>query len=1027
MSHDVNEFRWIVSRLCIRSAPVLETACPSDDVLGAHIEHALDDREAARVVSHLDRCDACRAIVIAAVRDNGPRIARGTPSTHLAIPETRSLAGTRMGRYELRSLLGAGGMGQVYAAYDAELDREIAVKVLHPELARGAAVLADRLVRESRLMAKIEHPSVITVYDVGRTDDDAVFIAMEIVHGETLGAHLARTKPAWREVTALFERAGAGLSAAHAAGVVHRDFKPDNVLVEGDARKVVVTDFGIAMDAIAYAGSLANATASASTPVATSTTIAAPHAIAAANASRDDDANAAGAIAVNPVDGKPALALGTDRVARLTATGAAIGTPAYMAPEQLDACDVDARADVFAFCVSLWEALFGERPFRGKTIGELRASMTGKPRAPRSDVPSRLVRALERGLAITPVDRWPDMSSLLRELAAVRAMRKRRLFAAAGVGLVGAGIAGALLLAGGTERENPCIATLPAMPTTLPIDDVANARLSAVRSSWRITHAATCSATSEPIQAPAIATCLEARKTEIAAFIDEMQRSGAKASPMARTMLDPVRCAVPRSGLLVARVPVDPSLREAVADLRYRGFAIEKARDTGNFAVALPAAKKLAEDAANSPWPPLRGEVLYLLGTTQALGGDTKKAMETLREAAALAERAHDDYTAGNSWIQLIQSVTFDEGDPVRALEYANYADAALDRLGRPANVEVMFLYYKGTAMMEAGAVNAAKAEVLFRRAVELAERSAPQYLDRALMGLAYLYEGQGKFADAVDVYRRAMPLVKPTDAALHVFHERLSMNLAYLGKAVEAEAEARKAVEIAEKMLSEENADRAITRVSLAQVLQQSGKQREALDELRIGKAAIAKTLGERNLRYGEILSLEASLLVELARYEEAMPILERACEIIAFGVGDHSLNHADCLQEKSATEGNLGRLKQAEATIERALAILVDVDADSARTANAYLQRGELRGLARRTVHATHDLEKAIAIFEKLQIDSGHLGGAKFVLAQVLWPADKARAKRLASEAIDHMSKGSATWAPQVAEARAWLDNPQ
>ena len=974
----VNFAGWVL-RLCVRSAPVPETACPSDDMLGAHLEHALDDQEAARVVSHLDDCDACRAIVVAAVRDSAtPRLARGTPSLHLAMPvaQPRALVGTRMGRYELRSLLGAGGMGQVYAAYDAELDRELAVKVLHPELARSAAVLAERLVRESRLMAKVVHPSVITVYDVGRTDD-AVFIAMELVRGETLAAYLARAQPAWREIVALFERAGAGLAAAHGAGIVHRDFKPDNVLVEGEARKVVVTDFGIAMDAIG-----------ATLPL--------------------------GA----PVDDTRAL--------RLTATGAAIGTPAYMAPEQLDASTVDERADVFAFSVSLWEALFGERPFRGKTVSEVRDAMTTRPRAPRSPVPARLVRALERGLAIAPADRWPDMPSLLRELAAVRARRRRLLLAASGAGLVGAGIAGALLLAG-SDRVDPCIASLPAVPANLQIDDVANARLASALAGWRVAHAMTCRASAEPVQAPAVVTCLDARRTEIGAFIEEAQRSGRKASIMIRTVLDPLRCTDPRPGLLVARVPTDPAIRASVADLRYRGFDVEAARDRSDFATALPAAQKLADETTATSWPVLRAEVLYLLGTTQALGGDTKRALVTLREAAALAERAHDDYTATNSWIQLIESTTFDGGDPIRALEYASYADAALDRLGRPAFVEVLYLYYKGTAMVEARGATAEAAEPVFRRAIELAETRAPQYLDRALMGLAYLYEGQGKFADAIEVYRRALALVAPTDSALHVYHQRLATNLAFLGKADEAEAESRTALAIADKILGPDSTDRALAHSSLGQVLQHVGKPEEALVEMRRGRELIGKLLGERSTRYGEVLSLEAGILVDLHRDKEALPLVDRACEIMAFGTGDNSTAHADCLLTKGTTQTNLNDLRAALVTVDRALAILQEADRDSGRTGNAYLQRGAIYAETGKTDAAIADVERAIAIFSALQLDPGHLANAKFILAQILWPSQKERAKQLATEALALFESTADTWGTQIADIRTWLEHPR
>ena len=321
--------------------PDAPTECPNDDTLGALVQHALDAKEAARVSAHIDTCEACRAIVVAAVRGESqtpPQFPAGTPSLPLVARVEKSLVGTRMGRYEIRSLLGSGGMGQVFAAYDAELDRSIALKVLRPELARAASVLADRLVRESRLMAKIAHPSVITVYDIGR-EGDAVFIAMELIRGETLGELIGRAKPGWREIATIFERAGQGLAAAHDAGIVHRDFKPENVLVEsedGHVTKIVVTDFGIAMAAVL-------------------------------------------AEAVHEVQQQ-----GTKKDVRLTAPGVVIGTPAYMAPEQLAAGQVDRRADVFAFSVSLWEALFGARPFRGNTVEQIRHAMRVKPRAPRT-------------------------------------------------------------------------------------------------------------------------------------------------------------------------------------------------------------------------------------------------------------------------------------------------------------------------------------------------------------------------------------------------------------------------------------------------------------------------------------------------------------------------------------------------------------------------------------------------------------------------------------------------------------------
>src|SRR5690348_3557306 len=186
------------------------TPCPTDDVLGAHVERALAATDAAIVTSHLDACPTCRAIVIAAVK------ARGTPplEQRRRAPRGTLGPGAVVGRYAIRGLLGAGGMGEVYEAYDGELERAIALKVMRPELLGQPGVLAERLVRESRMMAKLAHPSVITVHDVG-ADGDVVFIAMELIRGETLGAYVRRVRPPWRELVALLERAGQGLAAAH--------------------------------------------------------------------------------------------------------------------------------------------------------------------------------------------------------------------------------------------------------------------------------------------------------------------------------------------------------------------------------------------------------------------------------------------------------------------------------------------------------------------------------------------------------------------------------------------------------------------------------------------------------------------------------------------------------------------------------------------------------------------------------------------------------------------------------------------
>ena len=331
-------------------------------------------------------------------------------------PEVESAAtpvrGHAIGRYLLLSQLGAGAMGIVYAAYDPELDRKVALKLLKHH---GGDVAASRkrLQREAQALAKLDHPNVVSVHDVG-VHKDRLFVAMEYVAGKTLGSWMAEAKALptasgrrpsagpeqvlrarpWREVLEVFMQAGRGLAAAHEAGLVHRDFKPDNVMLNADGR-VRVMDFGLA---------------------------------------RGDggEATARGDAVERTVRGAAPVLSG------LTQVGAIIGTPAYMSLEQFEARDVDARSDQFSFCVALYEALYGERPFTGDTIAALTEALRAEAirEAPRGNVVPGWVRAVVlRGLARAPEARFGSMEALLDALAADPAARRRRRLFGAGLAL----------------------------------------------------------------------------------------------------------------------------------------------------------------------------------------------------------------------------------------------------------------------------------------------------------------------------------------------------------------------------------------------------------------------------------------------------------------------------------------------------------------------------------------------------------------------------------------------------------------
>jgi len=288
--------------------------------------------------------------------------------------------GSQVGRYTVLELIGSGGMGVVYAAFDPELDRRVALKVLHPgsQGSIGSTNGRNRLLREAQSMAKLTHPNVITVHDVG-TFGDRVFVAMEFVDGTTLREWLKHEHREWPDIVEVFVRAGRGLAAAHAVGLVHRDFKPDNVLVGHDGR-VLVMDFGLARQA----GSVA------------------PTVEAALSSGR--------LVTTGPSSVPEPV---------LTRTGAVLGTPAYMAPEQHAGGTIGPAVDQFSFCVALFEALYGMRPFSGNSVASLAlAVLEGRPRDPprNTEVPSWLHAVLLRGLGIDPMDRFPSMDALLAEL-----------------------------------------------------------------------------------------------------------------------------------------------------------------------------------------------------------------------------------------------------------------------------------------------------------------------------------------------------------------------------------------------------------------------------------------------------------------------------------------------------------------------------------------------------------------------------------------------------------------------------------
>lgn len=366
--------------------------CPDENLFVEMLQGALSAQERQEIDDHIDRCQACAALVIelGSMLEGeeellSPSLLEQTRAQRPgASPPDHSPEPARvLGRYQVTRQVGVGGMGVVYEAHDPKLRRKVAVKLLRADLIdpEQRQEHAARLMREARLLASISHPHVLPVYDVG-TWRDQVFMAMHFVEGSSLSDWVLRVEPDWRQVLEVYLQAGAGLASAHQCGLVHRDVKPDNIML-GHREGVWLTDFGLACNVQAQ--------------------------LLPPSPSERLEADAA-----------------LDRSV-VTRTGAVMGTPAFMSPEQYMGQEVTARSDQFSFCASLFLSIYGERPFEGDTVRDLESAVCAgrlKP-PPSSQAPLVLYKLLAVGLALDPSQRHPSMEALLDKLRLIHTPPRR--------------------------------------------------------------------------------------------------------------------------------------------------------------------------------------------------------------------------------------------------------------------------------------------------------------------------------------------------------------------------------------------------------------------------------------------------------------------------------------------------------------------------------------------------------------------------------------------------------------------------
>jgi serine/threonine protein kinase len=949
-------------------------ACPDENQILAMVEHSLEPVAFGVIEAHIDGCAQCRRTVAALVKRGGDG-----HDAHAAAPPAIG------DRYDIERELGRGGMGTVYLAKDRSLGRDVALK-LH--LAGSGH---ERLHREAIAMAKLAHPNVVTVFEVGSLDD-RLYVAMEYVQGGTLRAWLAAEKRAWHEVVRLLIEVGGGLAAAHAAGLVHRDFKPENVLVGEDGRPRV-GDFGLArvrgqMPALPAApGSKpgprphVHVGASGSAPRAT--------AVAASAASRD------------ALGSDPTLAVGSAEDAPLTRTGALMGTPAYMAPEQLASAEIDARCDQFAFCVVAWECLYGARPFAGKSVVELALAIERRELASpaRTDVPDRIRKVLVRGLATDPESRYADMPALLTALRAAAKPRTRRWIiasATAAVALAAGGFAatGAIRShreAAACERVGDDVRALFGaevrervhqrfLASGVPIAQSAFDHTASVIDRELAGIAARMTELCGAMDPPALArrACLEQRRREVASFVDLLGRADAelvsRAPGAAWALYEPQPCSGEHAALA-------PSADAGRAERLARAQALESG---GRYADAAAMAEAIRGDAEKAGDKADELAALMVLGDSRGELDPPEKIAPIYDRVLALAEKLGRDLDAAIA-LDRLANLAGDRQDFAAARRFLELGRAKLERLG-------------DTNIAARGSLRLTEAQIAIEEfRFDVAERACRE-------ALAALEQAYG-------------PEHPKVGAALGT----LSQVLRAVGKRTEALTTAQRTLAIMAETLGSEHPTVAGSHMNIAQLMTDLGQYPQAHEELARAEAGFAKALGPENPMRGPLAASEAELALaqqDGAAAEAAYRKTLGFAEHDGASPADISGIHRD-IARSLAMQGNLDA---AIAENQTALGLLSRLGADGqTRMLGALLELGQMQRFAKRPNLAIPVLERAIASGQSTpDADPVELADARFTLAQSLRDThrDAARAHKLAEQARDGQTDPK-----KRAEIEAWL----
>ncbi len=678
--------------------------------------------------------------------------------------------GTAIGRFVVLGLLGKGGMGEVYAAHDPELDRKVAIKLLRAGAQSESPEGRMRLLREAQAIARVSHPNVVVVYDVG-TFGNRVFIAMELVEGNTLRYWMHARTRSWPEVLEVFAAAGRGLAAAHERGLVHRDFKPDNVMIGADGQ-VRVMDFGLVQLGVNGPSSRASDTPG---PVAQPSPPQVPPTRARAQAT---DAPAADDLQATRAVGAPSSiwrAPSSSRItAELTQTGTNLGTPAYMSPEQFRNEHTDPRTDQFSFCVALYEAVYSERPFSGSTFQELSDSVCSgrvRPEPEGTTVPSWIRDLIIRGLARQPTDRWPAMNALLAELERQPAVASRRRFvraAAAKLASIWEPPRGDTPVdtPAKSEMQQAFLATGKAYAAKAwqGVSEI----LDRYTRRWSDLYVEACEATHVRGEQSAEVldlrmACLEEGRADLAALVRLFRYPTAEVVENAVAAANGLgtleRCENVELLRSLVRPPADSATRQAVERLRAQLAEVRALSSVARLKDAVAMMGPLERSARGLGYLPLVAEVLMTAAGISGEQGGMSEGAPVCEEALMTALACRHEEVAIEAAVQLIgfMATRSELGEL-----WGRLAEALLRRIG--GHDKMWGWMYTNRAMVRARQGRLEEALADERLAVAAKEKVlGPEHYDVgvSLGNIAVYLDDLGRLAEAIDTIRRAAEIVE--------------------------------------------------------------------------------------------------------------------------------------------------------------------------------------------------------------------------------------------------------------------------